>query len=166
MNVGRRIREVREELGMPVTVLARRSGVAPGTVYRIESGDRTPSMSLLERLARELRTEPAELLKEPVPKASAPSAGQPSRAEQVARDAAERAQKLTEDVPARMQRAAERMARGPVGEGVSSTGGASEGVSSSSEASALLAYFLAAGMLTEDDIAEAREALRRGHVSH
>jgi transcriptional regulator with XRE-family HTH domain len=79
MNVGQRIREVREDLGMQAAVLARRVGVAPNTIYRIEAGDRTPSVALLEKIARELRTEPADLFKEPVPLDKAPrEAGQPS----------------------------------------------------------------------------------------
>jgi transcriptional regulator with XRE-family HTH domain len=73
MDIGRRVREVREDLGMQRTVLARRVGVAENTIYRIETGERTPSVGLLEKIARELRTEPAELLREPAPKASAPS---------------------------------------------------------------------------------------------
>jgi transcriptional regulator with XRE-family HTH domain len=67
MDVGRRIREVREDLGMPAAVLARRIGVAPNTVWRYESGEREPSMAMLEKIARELRTEPAELLRERTP---------------------------------------------------------------------------------------------------
>ncbi|HZB11147.1 MAG TPA: helix-turn-helix transcriptional regulator [Rubrobacter sp.] len=58
------MREVREDLGMQRTVLARRVGVAENTIYRIETGKRTPSIELLESIARELRTEPAELLRE------------------------------------------------------------------------------------------------------
>src|SRR5215216_3186184 len=82
MNIGQRIREVREDLGMQATVLARRAGVAPNTIYRIETGERTPSMALLEKIARELRTEPAELLREPVPLADAPEAGLTGQAEE------------------------------------------------------------------------------------
>jgi transcriptional regulator with XRE-family HTH domain len=67
MDVGQRIREVREELGMPQTVLARRVGVARNTIGRYESGEREPSVAMLEKLARVLRTEPAEFLREPVP---------------------------------------------------------------------------------------------------
>jgi transcriptional regulator with XRE-family HTH domain len=67
MNIGQRVKEAREDLGMQATVLARRVGVAPNTIYRIETGDRTPSVALLEKIARELRTEPANLFKEPVP---------------------------------------------------------------------------------------------------
>jgi transcriptional regulator with XRE-family HTH domain len=72
MNIGQRIKEVREELGMQAAVLARRVGVAPNTIYRIEAGDRTPSVALLEKIARELRAEPADLFREPVPLADAP----------------------------------------------------------------------------------------------
>lgn len=77
MNIGQRIREVREDLGMQAAVLARRVGVAPNTVYRIEAGDRTPSVALLEKIARELRTEPADLFKEPVPLGVAPKEAGP-----------------------------------------------------------------------------------------
>lgn len=72
MNIGQRIKEVREELGMQAAVLARRVGVAPNTIYRIEAGDRKPSVALLEKIAGELRTEPADLFREPVPLAEVP----------------------------------------------------------------------------------------------
>src|SRR5687768_10905379 len=71
MDIGRRVREAREALGMQRTVLARRVGVAENTIYRIETGKRTPSIELLEGIARELRTQPAELLREPSPSAEA-----------------------------------------------------------------------------------------------
>ena len=73
MDIGRRIRDVREDLGMPAAELARRVGVAPNTVWRYEAGEREPSMAMLEKIARALRTEPAELLREPSPLAEAPS---------------------------------------------------------------------------------------------
>jgi transcriptional regulator with XRE-family HTH domain len=66
MNIGGRVRELREDLGMSQAELARRVGAARNTVVMIENGSRVPSMALLEKLARELRTEPAELLKEPI----------------------------------------------------------------------------------------------------
>ena len=65
MDIGRRVREIRENLGMPRTVLARRVGVANNTIFRIETGNRTPSVGLLERIAKELRTETSELPREP-----------------------------------------------------------------------------------------------------
>jgi transcriptional regulator with XRE-family HTH domain len=71
MDIGRRIRDVREDLGMPAAELARRVGVVPNTVWRYESGEREPSMAMLEKIARALRTQPAELLREPSPSAEA-----------------------------------------------------------------------------------------------
>src|SRR5215212_1617330 len=59
MDIGRRIREVREEVGMAGAVLARRAGVSKNHLYMIEHGDRTPSVALLESIARELKVEPA-----------------------------------------------------------------------------------------------------------
>jgi transcriptional regulator with XRE-family HTH domain len=79
MNIGQRVREVREDLGMQAAVLARRVGVAPNTIYRIEAGDRTPSVALLEKIARELHTEPADLFKEPVPLGDASETGAPDK---------------------------------------------------------------------------------------
>ncbi len=70
MNVGQRIREAREDLGMPQTVLARRVGVGRNTIGRYESGDRVPPVAMLQKIARELRTEPAEFLREPAPLAA------------------------------------------------------------------------------------------------
>src|SRR5215203_6089834 len=79
MNIGQRIREVREDLGMQAAVLARRVEVAPNTIYRIETGDRLPSVGLLEKIAWELRTEPAELLRGPnVPLAEVEALGDPA----------------------------------------------------------------------------------------
>jgi transcriptional regulator with XRE-family HTH domain len=67
MNIGARVREAREDLGMSQAELARRAGVARNHIVMIEHGGRTPSVGLLEKIAHELRTEPAELLREPVP---------------------------------------------------------------------------------------------------
>jgi transcriptional regulator with XRE-family HTH domain len=67
MEVGRRIREAREELGMQRTVLARRVDTHPNYLYELEIGKRMPSLEMLEKIARVLRVEPAELLREPVP---------------------------------------------------------------------------------------------------
>jgi transcriptional regulator with XRE-family HTH domain len=85
MDIGRRVREVREDLGMQRTVLARRVGVAENTIYRIETAKRTPSMELLKKIARELRTEPAAFLQEPaVPLGEAPE-GEPGSVPHVRR---------------------------------------------------------------------------------
>jgi len=78
MDIGKRIRETREEYGMSGVVLARRAGVTSAHLNMIEHGSRTPSLGLLERIARELRTEPAEFLREPalLGKDRAPETGQ------------------------------------------------------------------------------------------
>jgi len=78
MDIGKRIREAREEYGMSGVVLARRAGVSSAHLNMIEHGSRTPSLGLLEKIAHELRTEPAEFLREPAlaGKAGAPSPGQ------------------------------------------------------------------------------------------
>jgi transcriptional regulator with XRE-family HTH domain len=99
MNVGQRIREARETLGMQRTVLARRVGVAPNTIWRYEAGHNEPSVAMMEKLARELRTEPAEFLRESAPsgKASAPPETGPALLDKlidaVLQDAEERGQK-------------------------------------------------------------------------
>jgi putative transcriptional regulator len=65
MDIGQRVREIRKDLGMSAAELARRTGVARNTIVMIEAGRRTPSLGLVEKIARELRTEPADLFKEP-----------------------------------------------------------------------------------------------------
>jgi transcriptional regulator with XRE-family HTH domain len=75
MNIGARVREAREDLGMSQAELARRAGVARNHIVMIEHGGRTPSVGLLEKIAHELRTEPAELLREPAPLAEASETG-------------------------------------------------------------------------------------------
>ena len=98
MNIGVRVREAREDLGMSQAELARRTGVARNHIVMIEHGGRTPSVGLLEKIAHELRTEPAELLREPVPLAEASETGQPEEVvrdpEEVVRDLAEVAQEV------------------------------------------------------------------------
>jgi transcriptional regulator with XRE-family HTH domain len=64
MDVGTNIREAREALGMPGAVLARRSGVSGNTIWRIEHGERLPSLPVLQRIADALHTTPSELLRE------------------------------------------------------------------------------------------------------
>jgi len=66
MDIGQRVREIRKDLGMSAAELARRTGVARNTIVMIEAGRRTPSLGLVEKIARELRTEPAEFLRGPV----------------------------------------------------------------------------------------------------
>jgi transcriptional regulator with XRE-family HTH domain len=84
MEVGKRIREIREDYGMSRNELARRVEVASNHLYMIETDHRTPSLGLIERIAHELRTEPAELLRGPAtPKASAPPETGPDTAGEI-----------------------------------------------------------------------------------
>jgi transcriptional regulator with XRE-family HTH domain len=168
-NLGEHIRAVRKERGLSQEALARRADLSLNVVARIELGIITnPHYLTLDSIARALDITVEELVDpEPTPKVSAPSAGQPSPAEQIAQDAAERAGQLAEEAPDRVQEIVERMARGAAGQGVSSSSEASEAPSeASSEASAILEYALQAGMLTAEDLEEAREALRRRHATH
>jgi transcriptional regulator with XRE-family HTH domain len=77
MDIGQRVREIRKDLGMSAAELARRTGVARNTIVMIEAGRRTPSLGLVEKIAHELRREPADLLKEPVPLDEDPSPAGP-----------------------------------------------------------------------------------------
>ncbi len=138
MDIGQRVREVREDLGMQRTVLARRVGAAENTIYRIETGKRTPSVELLEKIARELRTEPAEFLREPVPLDETPETGLAGADPPGFRIDA----KVLEDI-------------------------AELWVLPASEVSALLAYLLETGMLSGSDLQEAREeGVRRQLATH
>lgn len=63
MTVGQRVRARRLELGMTVDELADKIGKNRATVYRYESGEiESMPISVLESLARVLRTTPGDLL--------------------------------------------------------------------------------------------------------
>jgi transcriptional regulator with XRE-family HTH domain len=49
-----RVREWRERRGMSYRELAERAGIALSTLYRIESGVASPTVAMLEKLARSL----------------------------------------------------------------------------------------------------------------
>lgn len=60
--LGQRLVEMRRSAGMGAAELARRSGVGRSTIHRIESGEQTSaSLRTIERLARALGRDPAEL---------------------------------------------------------------------------------------------------------
>jgi transcriptional regulator with XRE-family HTH domain len=61
MDIGKRIRELREEQGITVTELAKRSGLARNSLSLIELGNRTPGAATIEKIARGLTVEPGEL---------------------------------------------------------------------------------------------------------
>ena len=65
------VREARERAGLTQAALAERAGVAQSTVSRVESGARTPSTDLVERLVRATGYEIRVGLGEPDPETAA-----------------------------------------------------------------------------------------------
>jgi transcriptional regulator with XRE-family HTH domain len=57
-----RLREARERLGLSQEEVARRSGVHPTEVSRIEAGKRDPRISTLCQLAKAVEVKPGQLL--------------------------------------------------------------------------------------------------------
>ena len=60
--IGRRIREWREDLGLSLHELARRSDVAPSTIQKVETGQMVPSIAIIMKIARGLERRPTELI--------------------------------------------------------------------------------------------------------
>src|SRR5215218_1697719 len=80
MPIGPRVKERRKELGLSQENLAHGAGLTWSAIQRLEAGQVTdPHYSTLSNIAHVLGTTVAELVgEEPaIPKASAPSAGQP-----------------------------------------------------------------------------------------
>lgn len=65
--IGDRIREARERLGMKPADLARATGLSPGAISRIEAGERVPGGATLRRLAQALGLDVGLLLSGPSP---------------------------------------------------------------------------------------------------
>ncbi|BAT71570.1 XRE family transcriptional regulator [Thermosulfidibacter takaii ABI70S6] len=63
--IGERIRKLREELGLPLEVLAERAGIATGLLQKIEAGEVVPSVATLIHVARALGLTLTELLGKP-----------------------------------------------------------------------------------------------------
>ena len=61
--IGRRLAELREARGVSSHQLAKEVGVTSQFVGRIESGERAPSLRVLQGLAAALEIDPAELLR-------------------------------------------------------------------------------------------------------
>ena len=55
--LGRRVRELREQHGLSQTALAKRAGMTQPAVARFEAGGTVPTLPVLERLARALEAE-------------------------------------------------------------------------------------------------------------
>src|SRR5215210_3913648 len=80
MDIGKRIRDLREERGLTQREVARRAGLTPSGVGFIEHGQtRNPSAETVMAVARALGVPVEELLREPVPLAEAPREPGPSR---------------------------------------------------------------------------------------
>lgn len=66
MDLGDRIKSLRESLGLTQSELARRIGKRPHYISQLEKGVIRPSLGALEHLAEALGLTPSELLKEDV----------------------------------------------------------------------------------------------------
>jgi len=62
---GQRLRELRTEHGLSQDDLARRTGVHPTAIGRLERGGREPRLATILRIARGLDVPPGMLLDEP-----------------------------------------------------------------------------------------------------
>ncbi|MDJ0866260.1 MAG: helix-turn-helix transcriptional regulator [Myxococcota bacterium] len=67
MSIASIVREARRRAGLTQAALAERAGVPQSTVGRIESGARTPSTEMIERLVRAAGLEVTVSLGEPDP---------------------------------------------------------------------------------------------------
>ena len=67
MSIASIVREARHRAGLTQAALAERAGVPKSTVGRIESGTRTPSTEMVERLVRAAGLEVSVSLSEPDP---------------------------------------------------------------------------------------------------
>ncbi len=60
---GKMLREARERRKLTQEAVAKKVGVHRVTIARLESGERRPSMDLLQRLAKALKVKVGDLLK-------------------------------------------------------------------------------------------------------
>jgi transcriptional regulator with XRE-family HTH domain len=77
MEIGNRVRELRQVRGLTQRELGRRAGLSHGAVSHLELGIRMPAAATVEKIARALGVEPGELYRGPVPLAEAPESGFP-----------------------------------------------------------------------------------------
>jgi transcriptional regulator with XRE-family HTH domain len=83
MNLGHRVRDLRNARHLSQVELAARAGVARNTLNRIENGHLMPTAPVIEHLAEALNVAPGALFEEPVPLAGAPrEAGPPEKSEE------------------------------------------------------------------------------------
>jgi transcriptional regulator with XRE-family HTH domain len=62
--VGRNIRRIRLDLGYSQARLAELARTSQSWICRIETGNRNPTLGCISRIARALRVEPSDLLRE------------------------------------------------------------------------------------------------------
>jgi transcriptional regulator with XRE-family HTH domain len=62
MDIGKRLRELREAKGLSQGDIERRSGLLRSYISRVEGGYTAPSLSTLEKFAKALEVEPYQLL--------------------------------------------------------------------------------------------------------
>lgn len=60
--LGKNLRAARKRLELTQEEVARRSGLEPGEVSRIENGKRDPRVSTVEKLAKAVEMKPGQLL--------------------------------------------------------------------------------------------------------
>ncbi|MBI1940569.1 MAG: helix-turn-helix transcriptional regulator [Acidobacteria bacterium] len=73
MNIGKRLRDLREAKGLSQGDIERRSGLLRSYISRVEGGYTAPSLSTLEKFAKALEIEPYQLLYQSEGRPSAPS---------------------------------------------------------------------------------------------
>ena len=74
MELGKRLRALREAKGLSQGDIERRSGLLRSYISRVEGGYTAPSLSTLEKFAKALEVEPYQLLFQGEGKPSAPKA--------------------------------------------------------------------------------------------
>jgi len=72
VDIGSRVRELREEQDLTITDLANRAGLTRNAVSRVELGHRTPSVDTADKIARALGVDPGRLFGAPLAGASCP----------------------------------------------------------------------------------------------
>jgi transcriptional regulator with XRE-family HTH domain len=55
MDIGKRIAEIREQVGLTQSALAREIGISQSAISQIEAGERNPSFDMLRQIARALK---------------------------------------------------------------------------------------------------------------
>src|SRR5215213_5837411 len=83
MDLGHRVRDLRNARRLSQIELAAQAGVARNTLNRIENGHLMPTAPVIEHLAEALNVAPGALFEEPVPLGEAPrEAGPPEKSEE------------------------------------------------------------------------------------